>query len=371
MPSVDEYIGAAVNYDYDFINQIPDDPTMIDVPLNEFVWNACLLLSASKDNMFRYILEMYEDLNINDELHIANLIALDNRSDISIFRNLRLYYPELSIVELFSQWTSQSFSDSVALALDKLVKVYGIPDYPVLKEMLFILDTNQQFDFYNYIFEFASEISDFAPIPGHVNQDRIVTQQELDAKFEELIPKITLLDSDTLAKDIYDNIAPFGEEVSLERMERLISYASTKERNTLSNAISIMNKDNNNNHIAIPYFGPSNPIQFPLTDWDEHNIDMYVTTERMLLCDFYDHDENGEDVEWYTGSCDKCGLRIRKINHCVRMPVISGGWEGCFCSWKCTQDYVDTNYYDESEIINDLIELYAAQLNEQTIFDRE
>jgi len=368
MPSLEEYVTAVMNYDYDFLNKIPEDDSIINVSLGDFIWNAYVLLSASKEDMFRYLLEMFEDININDDLHIMNLIALDNRSNLGVFRSLRLYYPELSIVELISQWTSQSFNDQVALAIDKLIRIFGVPEYEVLKEMLYILETNQQYDFYNYIFAFASEISDFAPIPDYIKTDRIVTEQDLNVKFQELVNNITPISQEGLAEEVYNSISQYSNDITLEKMERLISQANIQEQHTLANAIAIMNHKDSD---AIPYFGPANPIQFSLSGWDENNIDTYVTSERMLLCDFYDHDENGEDIEWYTGSCDKCGFRIRNICHCVRMPVISGGWEGCFCSWKCTTDYTESSYYDDSILINDLIALYSKQLSEHGMYERE
>lgn len=42
-------------------------------------------------------------------------------------------------------------------------------------------------------------------------------------------------------------------------------------------------------------------------------------------------------LEWFKGRCENpgCQLHIRKKHYAVRMPMESGGWLGCYCSFEC------------------------------------
>lgn len=95
-------------------------------------------------------------------------------------------------------------------------------------------------------------------------------------------------------------------------------------------------------------FGPSN------TSLDEDLTDNHICTiyggHRMFLCnefeDVYVDDEivDNDNVnydkitsKWFTGSCDTCFKPIRHSHYAVRVPIVSGGWIGCYCSWKCVK----------------------------------
>ena len=56
-----------------------------------------------------------------------------------------------------------------------------------------------------------------------------------------------------------------------------------------------------------------------------------LTGHRMMICTCYEEDEE----DWFTSSCDICSVPIRYRNNCIRIPLDSGGWFGCFCSLHC------------------------------------
>ena len=65
-------------------------------------------------------------------------------------------------------------------------------------------------------------------------------------------------------------------------------------------------------------------------------------------------------------SCDGCGLSIKKIQYCVRMPVQGGGWRGIFCSFGCLRIAPPMV---PSEMGAILIEAVESQLNDIGIQD--
>lgn len=368
MPTLQQYIAAVQDFNYDVIEGLATDEIFINVETTskEFVWYCYALLSVSQDDMFRFIYDMFTDLNMQENLHVINQIILDTRTNLVVLQKLQIYYPEISNIELLTEWTNFPFSDAVALAIDKIIQVYGIPDYEVLKDILTELESKEQYEFYNFIFAYASEVSDYAPIPKWINQNRTVTEQELQIQNAQLIhPVIEAIPLEQMTDLLYNKLNPWVEDASINSIHTALQNTNPEDRQTINNILNTLNTQENLQEDTnyIPYFGPSNPLQF-----QGGNID---GQDRMLLCNFYDHDpETGDDIDWFSGACDKCGLRIRQQHHSVRMPIINGGWEGSFCSWECATNYSNDNYSIDSDVINDLIQLYSLQLNEFTLYNR-
>lgn len=71
---------------------------------------------------------------------------------------------------------------------------------------------------------------------------------------------------------------------------------------------------------------------------------------RMLLCNCFLNTDEGDDTtgkHWFTGECDKCGALIAEEHHAVRLPLESGGWEGCYCSIE----HVKENIYSTEQAL--------------------
>jgi hypothetical protein len=67
---------------------------------------------------------------------------------------------------------------------------------------------------------------------------------------------------------------------------------------------------------------------------------------RMFLCnEFEDTDYDGDEIDcmsrddqfrdWFRGKCQECKCKIGKKHHAVRLPLLRGGWKGCYCSFEC------------------------------------
>lgn len=129
------------------------------------------------------------------------------------------------------------------------------------------------------------------------------------------------------------------------------------------------------NHEVFQVVGPSNP--YPDTDFsDLENLDLQYGGGRMFTDNTRLESDDYESLEtWFTGFCDECGLKIRYYFHAVRLPEFSGGWSGCFCSWKCVRTYLTKTEVMDDPIKEDLIFKvvgeYENMMNDIGIADRD
>lgn len=66
---------------------------------------------------------------------------------------------------------------------------------------------------------------------------------------------------------------------------------------------------------------------------------------RMFTCTEFEDDDGNLDImaieehtmfiDWWRKYCDQCHHRILKKHYSVRLPLLGGGWKGCFCSFDC------------------------------------
>ena len=90
---------------------------------------------------------------------------------------------------------------------------------------------------------------------------------------------------------------------------------------------------------------------------------------RMLLCNCKENTEDDEyyyDYEWFSGNCDNCRKKILDKSHCIRRPLIGGGWRGCFCSAECMKANDEMEDRKEDFLIRSVVE----KLKENGIMDR-
>lgn len=158
-------------------------------------------------------------------------------------------------------------------------------------------------------------------------------------------------------------------KLSKDTLERQLKNKSKKEwKEILGTQIEQENRRKlMNNQKLFRLYGPAHPIANQHLDTD--SLSDKFGGCRMFLCDLFDHDNEDEHIiyDWFTGLCQGCGLRIRIRWHAVRLPKLTGGWIGCFCSWQCVRDSLF-----QSEIPSrPLIDLFEDAVNQNGIQDRQ
>jgi len=74
------------------------------------------------------------------------------------------------------------------------------------------------------------------------------------------------------------------------------------------------------------------------------------------------------ELEWFKGQCDgvNCQRKISYKHWAVRMPLEIGGWIGCYCSFECIRNDVESDNEVRMKLINGFEEIY----NTVGIYDR-
>lgn len=334
---MEKIIIALRDFDYDTVELLIQQ--LNTTPIETFATTSLGILLTCDDESFPYVTELLEFINPYDNLHILNIVATFTLNR-EIVEYTKRYMEDLSHLEFITQWVEYSggYFDNVGMVCDIYMSVYGPLSSTVMKSLLDDILKRDKYDFYNAMFGFYTRTSDYAPTPNWIDQ-RMTTDKELEENME-LLGKIDPVDDRILAKDLYQYV-----EEGQEDLLKIISGLDDNKKDSLKSLI--YGQDEN----LTSFFGPSNPYPPFLHDPKQ---------ERMFLCTMY-LDE--DDETWFDGSCDECGNRIRKEHHCLRMPLETGGWDGCFCSWKCLE-----NRATENEM--DLIVKIKDDIQKSLIYDR-
>jgi hypothetical protein len=240
------------------------------------------------------LLELFPDVTENDWIELAKLTENDDEEgEVYVNESLRRFF--LSQTNNFA----------------------AIPEW--------IIDVSNE-DIFNDNMDYPNNIPSVEEAVGMILDD-----------LERIKINITTEDDDADTNTVKNNIK-----------ENLIAqYAISTSQDKiylLSNIININNFDDS--HIFRKY-GPVN------TDYSKYTIDTkHICSKyggcRMLLCNEYsDVDIYGEKTDltskyikhntpdWFIGKCQRCDKKIRHRNHSLRLPLIYGGWKGCFCSFSC------------------------------------
>jgi hypothetical protein len=386
-------------------------PTYSDNLLQQLL-SVCTLLNRA--NAAKVIMTRFIQANAMEEqlpLFTSLFLKLSFSDDILAF--LARLYPEFTFSEHMVNLIGYDQAPIVPRACGRLISIYGEQryiTYKLLYDMAVEAENDRMMD---YLTSKMEETADYAPKPAWVQN--FVSWQEI--KEENGVPTVTETDNDVIAiardrpappgpQDVpYEDeiLLPETEPVQFElpplddMIDRLtdglqflgisfedidnarqilrtqLSIATTQEKYEILRPImeNRSRQQLSSDVVLFRIFGPANPV-----------VDADLTTEgpccefggcRMLTCndfDRYDPDTDtfDEDADWFTGNCQVCFLKIENRAHAVRMPLVHGGWRGCYCSMECLRnDYSTTGPNIAQRAMIDRIE---GQLDEFGIQDR-
>jgi len=336
-------IAAIEEADYDTVEEL-----IVKLPVSpvENFTKLCLniLMSLDDGETFTYIVDILERINPYDQVHVLNLI-ITFTSNIDLTRSMKYYMPEITHISFIDEWITYdgSYFDNIGVACDLYLTVYGPINDETMKAMLEDIKKRSKFDFYDVMFGFYTRTSGFAERPSWIDL-RPTNDEELEMKMEEL--GHVEINKDDLVDIVFNELDGYIAE-SRNEILGILDNLDEAGQNTVQGIVA--------SDDMTSFFGPSNP--FPLSMYDP-------IQERMLLCNVYDADEEGEDYDWFGGACEVCGMRIKHRHYALRMPELSGGWSGCYCSWKC----VTSRANDEEGVL--LVKI-KDELEKKPIFDRQ
>lgn len=317
-------------------------------------------------------------------------------TSISHLKLLLFTYKEYSLVELYEFLLKADLSQNIIIALQNLYKVSGgnLPteQYLRLREQARALGNKYYIEF---IEAKISEYSEYAEQPVWVKDFSILQideeeeEKEYISDFEKRLLDIakygTVQDKDERNLPDYSDIERYinkflknnpikiisniediiqtvvntleESEFPVENIDEVKEQLYTKLKDmpeeareefiypTLLNAHREKLRDNID---LFRLVGPANPkVNTPLVR--ESNCDKLGGC-RMLTCNcevvidsFTGYEEEEDEVDWFTGSCKNCLLKIRTRAHAIRAAQKFGSWFGCFCSIKCRTEYLAIN----------------------------
>jgi hypothetical protein len=277
--------------------------------------------------------------------------------------------------------------DSVGVACNRAYTIYGESvSLDMLTGLWDLADEEENAIVLNHLVSLIREKAPYRKIPSWVLDFRkdskgIISKKRDLPSFKDTLylppDPIEVMDiheapSDTELIQLLESNSSSDMLIKLKGInesEKLAIFKSTLERITY---IDMEKRDQNS--VLFRLYGPAILSPFPSVE------EMRYGGQRMFISTLYPNigdDGVVESGEWFTGSCDfyQCGGRIRRRWHAVRIPVIAGGWMGCYCSVKCVRlTLAIPQHYEgvpETDIATRiLVDIMEAQLLEIGIQDR-
>jgi hypothetical protein len=256
-----------------------------------------------------------------------------------IFLACRLYNYQTLLGELYSVLDTQMTMIEIIYPY-VIRKVNDDTTYFICRALDSIYDAT--FDDYKFLYEVSVDFNisvarfmyarmvgckQYASIPSYIRRSSIQSKMnDIITRFTPDIPLLTEQEAMTITGHAMSTV----HDMSSDDI-RSISDVYFWKKYTQDNADEFYN-----------WFGLSNPSSEPL---DGSSICQSFGGCRMMLCVCYDKLIDGDVVDdnpdWFSGHCLECGLSIRSRSHAVRIPMIEGGWIGCFCTFKCAKRNIE------------------------------
>lgn len=243
----------------------------------------------------------------------------------------------------------------------------------------------------NYLINRIIQVSKYADTPTYVKHFNIETGSlptvELvinsDMSIQEIAEAII-----SRSRDVYNLDVPENSVVNLvEQLEKLpreaLDSQLAKFRIDPGQIIQVQE-----NVDLFRVYGPVNPhpsddysdllIYESEKDEPKPDIEKIYGGPRMLLSMEYEYDQERDLPmdDWFVGYCYQCLKKIKKRCYARRVPLIRGGWLGCYCSQNCVETYIvngwdtDPNLAKKQELELELSREFDRQINQIGILDQ-
>lgn len=304
----------------------------------------------------RLLIETFEDSNLlNDKIPLFTELFRHPEFSEEILKFMIPIFDDFTLYEHITNLIDYDDDDLSILAAARLNKLYRSLSLSNYKDLEAVAREQQHQHLYQFIEAIIQEISPSAPKPkwvkNYLKKEELPTELEVwnklpkEKKIDFTLPSIA--DSvDMLTQGLHaQGELDFDIEESRRFLTQLLSTAPLDDRLELLRPIFTTEHqvDLKDDKIIFRILGPVNAV-----------IDANLTSEaicskyggdRMFTCNEFeviDVEDDSEDfnVDWFTGNCQQCNLKIDNRYWAVRRPLAEGGWKGCYCSWKCVREEV-------------------------------
>jgi hypothetical protein len=337
-----------------------------DIPSNsgDFRYFNSLVTACRKtgrSDILHYLMKLrYLDEEINN---ISNLTSafLDNTLSMDNLKFISKSFDYASFTFVIYELIEINQTEEEVLAAKKAFQVFGYQKPETLKSLIEFSQEKKNVFMENFLWFLFEEVSPFAEFPSWVRDFGLKNPPEIqeykhNLKFEEPLD----------AGDIINKLKQLGIEFEDEKqakkhIKEKLEYGY-KEDDVFT---TVFNKklfeelyyDEN----LFRWFGPDNPTE--------------LESLRMFDSYVYDYEDDTDQIkDWFSGFCNNCHLRIRRRVHSLRIPMPSGGWLGCYCSFKCLREGVKNLEYESKEfllIVHAMVDILEDEIMTIGIQDRE
>lgn len=306
----------------------------------------------------KLILATWDEVHADDENWtlpaMTRLFLLINFSDDMLTWIINLY-EDVTFMEVAQDLLKYDANDTTRVALGRAVDLYTIPErddaYILFSQLYKEAKDAESIPAIELFAAYMEDTAPFAEIPEWVHNylpagAELPQEDELKVP-EQPKPTFQLPDIETMVNQLTEGLEDYGLAASdIEDQKRVLqgqlaTTTNEEKRILLEPILEAKNRENLADDLPIyRILGPANAMA-DINLAEEGECCRYGGC-RMFTCVHFEGDpdlpdEDQEELDWFTGVCEECHLKIRVSAHAVRLPLVHGGWKGCYCSWKCVR----------------------------------
>lgn len=261
-------------------------------------------------------------------------------------------FPNKSVSDYYVELINLGNDDDAVTIAKKMLLVFSNIEHKVWDYLYYLTEDYEEEEYDNY------QLRDFFKLKvGETNPDIIIpTWIKIGLPEKELptipsnLPSVKeaveiLLDEFRKSKIKIDNLGAI-------RKTMISQYAICTINEKIAMLKGLIDLPKFDETSIFQEFGPVNTIYNHYNhDHDNSDYTKYGGC-RMLLCnEFEDCDVDGYQVDllnehdskinWFRNKCDICYNNICAQHHALRLPLLHGGWKGCYCSFECMKQDID------------------------------
>lgn len=319
----------------------------------------------------------------DDVLSVVARLFLDESIDDDTLRYTIIHLPHVTYVSVMLEYIAYDRNPNLVLVYKRISRVFGPQEIDVYNTLLNDAKEEDNQMVVAFLGRIVGEIS--APMVKPAWVDHFLPTKDLPC--EDSFANINYIYDfsvpthdtavDILMKGISSADITEGEYDKIrDEKSILLSQITYKQRQEMLQPIieNMICTDRSDDVRLFRIYGPVNPHMNQAMNLKDNPYG----GARMLTDNSYNSiDEDFGSViynpEWFLGYCQECYQKIPKRCYALRIPMILGGFAGCFCSKNCiikNNDYFDELKDEPSQIQLTMIDLLEEQLKIFGLQDR-
>jgi len=356
-------------------NKLPSEDKLDEFYLEQKIINRHILIYNSlfyaynnynRDDIHKLYEYMVKKLSLvgcsaDSQLSPFTQCLYHNLEDVSIYKSINKIL-KLYIIDIIREIVNWRDCSETSLALYNTFKIMEVTvrDLKEIEKLMNLADSNENFNenARDYLREFLSNFTEEVEEPDYlvVKPDELIEFTPPDIKVMS-----TLLEFSGINVEEYSNLDSLYDINNIKQ-----KYYQSMSEFLISDIL------------LFRLYGPCNSDDQFDTDCAKYGGHRMLNCNCFEIIEINSYIDEDEIIDWYTGNCYNCLLKIPKREWCVRLPLATGGWRYCFCSFDCIRKYQqhvlkklngDKPYLNEKLETNEIIvDHYELEINKYGIY---